>query len=186
MNYLLIISLLSIAPGQSARQGLQPVYDVRSLSVPPPREKLAPHEAIFEREILPVARRHWGDKTAHCDQNANNFMIIDIAKGPFTRPGANQTAILYKYCETAHNFALNGIAITEGDRVVAHLAYEGAWHAAMTALPDINGNGLSEIVIDTRGMNMGEGWGVISIIEFSGNMIRFFPCKSSHQFLEAA
>src|SRR2546422_7267099 len=101
-------------------------------------------------------------------------MIIDVAKGSFTRPGANQDAILYKYCETAHNFALDGLAIIEEGRVVAHVAYDGAWDAAMATLPDINGNGLSEIIIDTRGMNMGEGWATISIIEFSGNTGRKF------------
>lgn len=120
-----------------------------------------------------MARRAWRDNTGRCEPGSGNDpRIVGVAKGSFTKPHSNQQAILYQFCSTAHNFALDGIAITEADRVLAHFIYEGAWDAAMGALPDINGNGLSEIMIDTRGTNMGEHSAGISIIEFSGKTIR--------------
>ena len=79
-----------------------------------------------------------------------------------------------QFCSTGHNFALDGIAITEADQVIAHFIYEGAWDAEIDALPDVNRNGLSEILIDTRGTNMGEISAGVSIIEVSGKTIRKF------------
>jgi hypothetical protein len=183
MNCLSMLLSLGLACFQMSQSDLLPVYDGRSLSVAPPaRAKLEAYEGIFQRDILPAARHHWADKIGRCDQHANNFLIIDVARGSFTQPGANQVSILYKYCETAHNFALDGLAITDDDRVVAHIVYEGAWNAAAAALPDINGNGLSEIAIDTRGMNMGEGWATISIIEFSKNSITKFGSTETESY----
>ncbi len=54
---------------------------------------------------------------------------------------------------------------------MAHIAYEGAWDNSIYALPDLNGNGLAELMISVGGTNQGETWGVISIIEFTGKTI---------------
>jgi hypothetical protein len=93
---------------------------------------------------------------------------IDVASGAFTRPGAEQRAILYAYCGVGQNRYLDGIAIVENGQIVSHIIFEGAENHAIGALADINGNGLQEIVIAGGGTNMGETWGIVSIVEIAG------------------
>ncbi|MDR3556089.1 MAG: hypothetical protein P4L55_15135, partial [Syntrophobacteraceae bacterium] len=93
------------------------------------------------------------------------------ARGSFTKPDSDQKAILYRYCETGHNRALNGIAIVEKGAVVCHLAYPGDWDNGVGALPDINGNGRSELLISSGGTNQGITWGTIRIIELSDTIV---------------
>ena len=174
MNPLLLIPFLVLTIMQGPRGALVPVYDGRSMSTAPDRlVRVDSREQIFKKEIVSAAKRAWRGKDANCDPGGEKeARIVGIATGSFTRPGSNQEAILYQFCSTAHNFALDGIAIAEADQVIAHFIYEGAWDAAIEALPDVNRNGLSEMVIDTRGTNMGEISAGISIIEVSGQAIR--------------
>ena len=180
MNALLALSFLALTMTQSPRPALVPVYDGRSLSVAPERlVGFKKSEQFFKREIISAARRAWRGKTDRCD-SATEARIIGIRRGAFTKPNSNQAAILYQFCTTAHNFALDGIAITEANRVVAHVIYEGAWDAAVGVLPDINRNGLSEIIIDSRGTNMGEISAGISIIELSGKTVTKFGQSATY------
>lgn len=122
--------------------------------------------ALLEREVMPVAQQIWEieQQTPGCE---NTFGIVDFTTGYFTDTEVEQKAFLYQYCNTGHNFAKNGIAIVRGDRVVAHAVYSGSWDNAIASLPDINRNGLSEIVVRTGGTNMGIGWRTINLIELS-------------------
>lgn len=72
------------------------------------------------------------------------FEVRGVAAGSFTRAGAAQRAVLYRYSYT------NGVVVLEGDKVVAH--YSGdpgdyALYVGIFAAPDLNGNGLSEMVL---------------------------------------
>jgi hypothetical protein len=137
-------------------------------------------QALIRTEILPAAREYWRGRSASCNRNGpdgfpDDFRIDpSVAPGSFTRPRATQKAILYSYCQTGHNFAYNGIVVFEADRVVAHIAYEGGWSGGIVALPDIDGNGQSEILIITGGTSMGAGWQVISVIALSEKGVRNF------------
>lgn len=180
MNALLVLSFLVLTTTQGPRSASVPVYDGRSLSGSPDRlVGFKNVEKFFKREIVSAARRAWRGKSDRCD-SGNDARIIGTRKGSFTKPNSNQVVILYQFCSTAHNFALDGIAITEANRVVAHVIYEGAWDAAVGVLPDINRNGLSEIIIDSRGTNMGETSAGISIIELSGKTITKFGQSATY------
>lgn len=171
MKLILIASLfwLHSAAGISA-QDLRPIYDARK--TPNPIKTIGEEESVLKREILPAARRHWSKQnSAACDED---FEVVDIAKGAFTKPQTIQKAVLYRYCITGHNFALNGIAIIEEGQTVAHVVYEGGVDNAVGAVPDIDGNGHAGIIIATGGTNQGETWGVISLIELSEKAVRKF------------
>jgi hypothetical protein len=147
-------------------QELRPIYDGRKLLEA--TKVSAQEEALLKRAILPVAAQYWKKKGKDCDAE---FEIIDAAQGSFTRATSKQKAVLYRYCMTGHNFALNGIAVLENGEVAAHVVYEGAWDDAIGALPDTNGNGVSEIMIATGGISTAVAWGVISVIELRGKRV---------------
>jgi hypothetical protein len=159
-------------------QDVRPVYDARltpkAVALP------AAEESIVRREVARTARAIWGLRLQNCDSDSGKPDIIDHAQGSFTRQGASQTAILYRYCTTGHNFALDGIAIIEHDQIVSHLVYEGSWDNALGALPDLNGNGQTELLISTGGINMGETWGVVTIIELADNNVRKFGMAQTY------
>ncbi len=72
------------------------------------------------------------------------FEVRDFVDGSFTQKGAKQRAYLYRYSYT------NGVVVTQGGKVVAH--YSGdpgdyALYFAMSKAPDLNGDGLSDLVL---------------------------------------
>src|SRR5262249_42885034 len=169
MSYLLTFALFLLFKVQSPTKELRLIYDARRI---PDQGKVSNIEkAILEREIHPIARRHWGKCT---DEFEGEFVVVDVAQGAFTRPQSNQKAFLYMFCHTAHLFAQNGIAVLEDERIVAHLVYDGGTDNQVGALPDIDGNGLSEILIHGGGTTQGETFGGISIIELSQKGVRKF------------
>lgn len=176
MKSLLIGSLLLSAtmlnglavPVNAAAQDLKPVYDGR-LSLKPTKLSAA-EDSLVKEKVLPAARKLWLDQEldGRCTDGVDPA-VLDVANGSFTRPGSDQRAILYRYCVTGHNMALNGIAIIEKSGIAAHIVYEGDWSTAIGALPDLNGNGLTKILIASGGTNQGVAWSGISIIEISGD-----------------
>ena len=151
----------------------KPIFDAR-LTLKPGSLTEAERDLVKSR-IAPAARKHWqeGGRAALCIP-LQELRAIDVTSGAFTRPQAEQRAILYSYCEIGHNVDLDGIAIVEDGQVVAHLVFEGAAHTAIGALPDLNGNGLAEIVLASGETNMGETWGALSIIEIAGAGVTAF------------
>jgi len=172
---ILFIAILMglIAPVEAPAQNWKPIYDGRLILK---QTRPSSSEGILMQEsVLPAARKTWHEQESDRLCTAGfEAAAIDIVRGSFTRPESDQKAILYRYCETGNNMALNGIAVIENAQVVAHVLYEGGWDNAIGALPDINGNGLSEIVVATGGTNMGETWEAISIIEVSGSGVMKF------------
>lgn len=152
---------------------LKAIYDGKLLLKP--TSLSGSEELLMKSKILPAARKFWDNQEDDltCGEDSES-VFLDIAKGSFTRPGANQKAILYRYCDTGHNFALNGIVVIEDSLIIFHIAYSGGWDSSIGALPDINGNGLSEIVVSSGGSNMGKTWKVITVIELSKGSIKKF------------
>jgi hypothetical protein len=138
--------------------------------------KVSPsEESLLKAVIAPAARKFWRERRRDRDcVSGPDIRAIDVAPGAFTRPKAEQKAILYSFCEVGHNQNLDGIAIVENGAVVSHIVFEGASNTAIGALPDINGNGLAEIVVAAGGTNQGTTWSGISIVEISGPAITRF------------
>ncbi len=170
----LILALVALAACAIATaQDVRPIFDGR---LELKATKLSPaEEALMTSTILPAARTYW--KARERDQDCMpdfKSEALDVAAGSFTRAKAEQKAILYKYCVIGQDQALNGIAIVEDGRLVAHIVYEGDEDYAIGVLPDINGNGISEILLATGGTNQGITWQVVSIIEIHGSEITKF------------
>ena len=169
---LLFMALCSVllAPASVLAQELQTIYDARlelksaALS--------ASEDALLKQKVLPAAGRQWHDLEVDlsCEQGFSP-MVIDVARGSFTRPNSDQKAILYRYCETGHNMALNGIAVIENGSVATHLIYSGDWENAIAAIPDIDGDGRSKILVSTGGTDQGITWGAVRIIELSDTIV---------------
>jgi hypothetical protein len=159
-------------------QELLPVFDARAVTEPAALS--GADEKLMKDVVLPAAGAFWG---MDCPFAEGAGRIIDAAPGAFTRPGVSQLAILYRQCEYGHNFARNGIAVIEDGRLAAHLVYDAAWDSGLEALPDIDGDGLSEILVETGGTNMGETWRVVRILELTRDGVEAmgsFPVSSDN------
>jgi hypothetical protein len=162
---LMTIMCIALSGPDTSAQDLKPIYDAR-LS-PKPAKISATEEKLMQAKVLPVAKKIWSGKGCKPD-----LKPIDTASGSFTKSGSRQKAILYRYCSYGHNLSRNGLVVIEDDHVAAHIMYEGGGENAIGALPDINGNGLSEILISSGGTNQGETWGSVSIIELSESTVK--------------
>lgn len=116
---------------------------------------------LIKRNALPAARRAWG---SDCEEATE---YIGSANGSFTASGRAQRIVLYRYCEMGHAFSNNGMVIIEGNRIVRNMIYNGGGESDVRALPDINGNGISEILLAGGSTNQGYTGMVISIIELT-------------------
>ncbi|MDR3553378.1 MAG: hypothetical protein P4L55_01355, partial [Syntrophobacteraceae bacterium] len=123
LSFIAVCGWLLFPVGVLAQQ-VRTIYDARldlKAAVLSPVE-----EALMKEKVLPAAGKEWHDQELAGTCVAGKApRVIDVARGSFTKPDSDQKAILYRYCETGHNRALNGIAIVEKGAVVCHLAYPG-------------------------------------------------------------
>jgi hypothetical protein len=123
----------------------------------------AAEENIIKRSVLPTARKIWTD-----DICLEEFEIAGAVKGSFTRAGAKQTLIFYKFCLIGNGFGHNGLVLMENGRITASYGSKGSRALDIKALPDINRNGLNEFAVYYSGeMQYGEGGSGVDILEFS-------------------
>ncbi|HET7460815.1 MAG TPA: hypothetical protein VFJ82_06195 [Longimicrobium sp.] len=123
----------------------------------------AANEQMVRRDVLPVVRRLWG----RVDGCREEFRVVGAAYGAFTEAGMSQRAILYRFCETGHDFARGGIAITQAGRVVAHVTIENAEPDGIRRLPDIDRNGVAELLLVDDATHQGESSVVVSIVQLT-------------------
>ncbi|MDQ6787218.1 MAG: hypothetical protein M3033_10460 [Acidobacteriota bacterium] len=133
-----------------------------------PALKATAAEEKLIKSLLPKVRRIWTSDT--CEES---FSITGVASGAFTKKDSTQKAFLYEFCETGNGLANDGILITEAGRVVAHFIYEGASTGGLNSLPDLNGNGVDELLITNYGgMHQGISGTGIDVIEFFGKSLK--------------
>lgn len=111
------------------------------------------------------------------DCKAENLGITGTAKGAFTKPNSSQTAFLYEVCSSgSSHFGVGGIMIFENGKVVSHYAYgeNGLWNAGMYSLPDINKDGISELVFQDGQTHQGYSGESISIAELKDGNFDYF------------
>jgi hypothetical protein len=154
---LLIFALC--ASTQSKPTALQTIYDARRSANP---SHLGPVERrAFYDVVIPAARIAMSGRRKECREVAE---ALDVASGSFTATGHYQHAILYRYCEITQHIHLNGVAIVEDGKIVAHVVFDGH-ESRIGALPDLNNNGRNEILISGSGGNMGEFYEWVSLVE---------------------
>jgi hypothetical protein len=173
-KFILLVMLTFVLGIVSSAQQLRLLYDgTANVGVTTPVAKA--DQAIFKTQVLPDARRAWRSRQNECVGGwEGDPAIRGVAPGSFTKPNSQQKAILYNYCTPAHAYAFNGVAIVEAGRVVAHLAYQSDWQNDLKASPDINQNGLSEILLISGTTNQGTTWATVSPIELSDTSVHKF------------
>lgn len=161
-----IAFLATLTAVAALAQNPKPIFDGR-LTLRPGKLTTS-EEKLFTGKIVPVAGSEWRKREREfvCEADFKPA-VIDIAPGSFTAPGSAQKAILYKYCTFGHGMALDGIAVLENDQLLAHILFEGGENHAIGALPDIDANGLAEMVIASGMTNQGITSAWISIIEIA-------------------
>ncbi len=173
----LLFILIILSPALNGNAAAQYTKDPRRIYdgrlSPKPGIILPSEQALLKQAAIPAARQWQKQSDSICTGNPE-ASGIDAALGSFTRPASVQRAILYRYCMTGHNKAVNGIAVIENGRLVAHIVYEGGWDNAIGAIPDLNGNGRSEIILASGGTNQGITWKSIAIIEFNEESVARF------------
>ncbi len=135
------------------------IFDARA--DPPQAQPAAAEAALLERVVRPEARRAWRG----ADVCSDAFEVIGRVRGSFTRPGARQSAVLYRFCDVGRQTGMSGVAVLEAGRVAAHVVYEGGGEDAIAALPDVDEDGLSEIAIAGTGTGQGTMDRGMSILE---------------------
>lgn len=166
MRTVLLSITLSLAclPSLVSAQTAIPIYDARRNSEPAKVSKT--DVAAIERLAIPAARQALGGE---CEPEID---YTGTASGSFTAPGRTQRIVLYRYCETGHGFANNGLVVFEGGSIVRHVIYNGGSEMEILALPDIDQNGISELVIAGGSTNQGYTVSAISILELSNTGAR--------------
>ena len=108
-----------------------------------------------------------------CDEGTEEGIeIIGTAEGSFTKPNSSQKVFLYERCRAGRAFGIGGILVVEDGKAVSHYTYgENGLDSGIFSLPDVNKNGLSEMVIIAAGS--GQGYMNVAIYLFElkdGNM----------------
>lgn len=76
--------------------------------------------------------------------------VNQVLKGSFTQPNSAQKLYKYQLCSTSASDKFAGIIIAEAEKIVSHQIFEFVFALndgiGVSVLPDINKNGLSEVV----------------------------------------
>ena len=180
VSFLLIFGAsLSAAYGQAVKS--IPVFDGRddSESVPPAvgeydliKKEVRKNESII-RETTGIT----------CEED--DFSSLDISgmtNGSFTKPNAQQKAYLYELCRSGRAFGIGGIVVVENSRIVAHYVYgENGLDSDIAALPDINQNGFSEIMLIGGGTGQGYTQNAVEIIELTPGGVNAFGIADTYE-----
>ena len=161
MRNLLAGLILTLLTSSGFAQNVTTLYDGRLENNPEPVS--SSDVQLVRRNALPAARRAWGSE---CEE-ATDF--IGTASGSFTATGKAQRIVLYRYCEMGHAFSNNGLVVIEGGRVVRNIVYNGGGENTIVSLPDINQNGISEVLLAGGSTNQGYTGSVISILELTSS-----------------
>lgn len=115
----------------------------------------------------PVVKQKMGD--FYCFDEDNKFGLTGMSTGSFTKPNSNQKAFLYELCSSgSSHFGTGGILIMEGDKAVAHIVYgeNGLYNGSFSSLPDINQNGLNELMLTVGQTHQGYTGEALTLVEF--------------------
>ena len=173
--WLLNLIFISNVFGQTAQVVFDPTKNA-------PETKVSVAEEMLVKTVLPKARKNWTE-----DVCTEDFSVTGKASGSFTKQNTTQTAFLYEFCQTGNGFANDGIVIAEAGKIVVHYLYEGAWTLNLTSLPDINNNGIDELVVhNSGGMHQGTFGTGLDILEISPKGVKEFGAtQTSYNDCEA-
>ncbi|PAP75941.1 hypothetical protein [Rubrivirga marina] len=145
------LTLIACADAQDAPAAV--VADGRDVDAPPTDDAGALAEWATRPAVqaaVRAARAHW---TAQDPGYEEEVRVLAVADGAFTRPGAEEHAVLYLMALWPRCCPKVGLGIVEGTpevggpgRLVRNVAFEGPT-IGVTTVPDIDGDGLDELAL---------------------------------------
>lgn len=133
-------------------------------------------------QAVGAARSHWSRQDPGYEEEVR---LLDLAEGAFTQAGAEQQAVLYLMGLWPRCCPKVGIAVVEDGRLVRNVAFEGSFQG-LYAVPDLDGDGLDELVLDgtygmggswTRSVNLA-AFGPDGLVERGGTTISYDACAA--------
>ncbi len=117
-----------------------------------PADDASPWEtSIPVQQAIAAARSYW---SAQDPEYKEHLRIRGSASGAFTRPGAEQQAVLFMMSNIPRCCTPMGLAIVEGERLVRNIGFNTIVQT-IRAIPDIDGDGRNELALG--GGFMGQG-----------------------------
>lgn len=176
--YKFLLRLLVVAAGLGcvaarANDGeWKPLFDGRSHRGRPheiARSPVVPaaDNQLLKQQVWPQANRIWKD------EGPGDFKIINVLHGSFTEKGAAQNLYFYEFGDQG-NWSINGLAVLENGKLIAHIAFREQEGASANLLPDLTGDGRNEIAIESWSMHQGYRHGGIHILEVSPKGVKAF------------
>jgi len=164
-------SLISAAYGQRGK--LTVISDGRAETIN--SEVTKAEEEFIEKEVRKKESQIRKINDMCEEDEFFSFSLSGVASGSFTRPKAVQKAYLYELCRSNIEMGIGGILIVENRNVIAHYIYgENGLDDDITILPDIDQNGLSEIVLSGAWVGQGYIFRSVEILELTQRGIKFF------------
>lgn len=170
MQTIRLTIIVILAAGAVAAYGQVPeiIYDAREESGASGGATEA-EIAVVRRGALAAVRKAWGSECAE------EIEFLGAATGSFTAAnGPAERVILYRYCETGHGFANNGLVVLRGTRIMRNIVYNGGSDHSISAVKDLNANGISEIVLAGGSTHQGYTKSVISLIELTSAGVKTY------------
>lgn len=129
----------------------EPVVVVDGRDIAEPDDDSALERTPAVAGALGAARSYWESQNDGVSWAPG---VIGAARGAFTKPGADQTAVLYTVGWSGHCCSFGGLAIVEGGSLVRNVALSYGGYGLRT-LPDVDGNGRNELVFVGGGTGQG-------------------------------
>ena len=130
-------------------------------------------QAEFDRK-KELIKEKFGDR--YCEESeVGNIGINGIVKGSFTKPRSDQKAVFYDVCRSgSSHFGVGGIIVFENDKTVSHYVYgENGLQNSILSAPDVNKNGLNELILVDFQTHQGYSGGTIILVEFANESLKF-------------
>jgi hypothetical protein len=142
----------------------------------------AAEKNLMQRSVLPKVRKILASDIC----NETDYDVVSTIKGSFTKAGAEQTLVYYQYCVTGNGLGSTGVAVLENGKVVAsYVAEDGDEASGARSLPDIDQDGLNEVVLEVSGgMHQGSGGTGAEMIEFTATGIKSLGWFTQNEFSE--
>jgi hypothetical protein len=143
----------------------------------------ATEKTLMQRGVLPKVRKILASDT--CSEE--DYEVSNALKGSFTRTGAQQTLVYYQYCITGNGLGSTGLAVLENGKVEAsYISEDGGETTGSRVLPDINENGVNEVVLYVSGgMHQGGGGTGAEVVEFTEAGLKNLGWFAADEFSES-
>ena len=152
------------------------IFDGRQIEDESEEEASAAEKELVWQEFKKsesAIKEKFGDQ--YCsDEVTEPVEIYATAEGSFTKPGAAQKIFLYFTCDIARGFGIGGIMIAEENLIVAHYVEQVSWGETIRALPDINQDGLNEILLSSGGSGQGYTTMFVDILDFPDGKLNYW------------